>query len=326
MGGRGSAARHCRRQGRGKGRTLPLFRPWGPHESDRAGCRRDRHRVRLVPCARRPRGDCRRAAGCRGAGDELRERRPDLGGPRRAVGEPGNAGEDRRMARPRGRAARLPAPGRLAPVDVGPAVPRRVPAVPDARQHPPDPRARAVQPHRAARAPPGHRHRVRPPRARHPDFLYRRGGVRTRRVAGRADAPVRLRTGRENRRGVPRGRARARARRGPHRRGHLHRLRRVRRCVQVHPAARRARCRPRGPVPVRTLDQAARSAARPDHQRRARRRRGSRRPRVRRCLRRGARELQSAARAAARDPAPGRIRSRGTRSRCRSSRETRRPR
>ena len=93
-----------------------------------------RHR-RVVSRRGRARGHGRRPAAGAGARDIVRQRRPDLGVARRAVGEPGRAAQDPAMAGARGCAAAVPPARRSASMGVRARLPARVPAMAHAAQH-----------------------------------------------------------------------------------------------------------------------------------------------------------------------------------------------
>ena len=156
----------------------------------------------MVSARSRPRGDGRRAAERCGARDVIRERRPDLGVARRAVGESRRAAQDTPVARATRRAAALPATARRSPMAVEPAVPDRVPSLAHAAQHAADPGDQQVLGRRAPRAAQRSANRLRRAAARHIADLHRSRGFRRSGASGRAGAPVRHRARGENGRGV----------------------------------------------------------------------------------------------------------------------------
>ena len=197
-----------------------------------------RRHDRLVPEPRRLPGQPGRPPARRRTRDQLRQRRTDLDQPSRALGQPRRACAGAALARARRRAAEVPPAPRPRAVDLGPALPARVPARARAPQHRGDRRARARQ--RAAPARTAHRARarVRPARARHPAPVLQPRGVRQGARARRTAARLRHR-----RRGArPRGLHRARAGAGGLRRQPVGRdLRaggRIGRRAQIHPRAR----------------------------------------------------------------------------------------
>ena len=140
-----------------------------------SGRRRRRRCVCLVPASGE---QCASAQSPARGRSQLRERRPDLGEPRRAVGESGCDCEDSEVDGARGWAASIPAARRPPAVALGIALPGRMPAGAESFQRNAASAARPLQPRDAARAARNHGHRIRPPRARHPP-LHQPGGARS---------------------------------------------------------------------------------------------------------------------------------------------------
>ncbi len=143
------------------------------HANHRVGRRSGGHDLRLVSGPRRSRDARRRSASGRGAGDQLRQRRPGRGEPCRAVGQSRRDRQARALARSRRCAAAVSCALGQRAVALGARVPARMSARTHRPQHRADPRAGVVQPRGAASFARRDTHRVRPGRHRHPEFLRR---------------------------------------------------------------------------------------------------------------------------------------------------------
>ena len=114
------------------------------HARDGPRCRGHRHHVGLVPASSGPRRERDRAAGAGRDRNLVCQRRPDLGVPCGAVGQPGGAVQGAALAFSRRCPAPVPAAARSGAVALVSQLPDGMLAVPHARQHRQDRRARAL--------------------------------------------------------------------------------------------------------------------------------------------------------------------------------------
>ena len=158
------------------------------HENPRPRVRHPWHHHGLVSACRRPRGDRAGARRRTGSGDQLCQRRADLGVVCRTLGQSGGTSQDPALARPRGCTAAVPPARRPATMALGPALPARVFAGAQPRQHAGTDPPRSLQPRHADRLTARTRSRIPPSGKRHPASLSDRSRIQGRTAGHATDA------------------------------------------------------------------------------------------------------------------------------------------